>query len=90
MHWDDPKANRCLGVGGAYVNAGYMFIRFSKVKFMKEVEDHITSAQVCVICDITGHSRSLRCSQAHRDLGSMDYYKGGCILERRRYLEDRF
>ena len=72
------------------MNSGHMFIRFSEVEFMKEVEDHIMKAEVYVTCNVTGYSRRLRCRPARRDLEGKDYHKGGSILERTRYFDACF
>ena len=84
------QANHWAGAGGTYVNVGHMFIRFSEVRFMREVESHIGSGKVQVKCDATGSIRHLRCWRATRDIEGRDYHKDGCILLRARYFDDCF
>ena len=84
------QANHFAGIGGTYVNVGHMFMRFSEVRHMNAVEEFITNEEVVVTCDVTGSNRKLRCRAAERDLGGMDSYKRGCIMERARYFDDVF
>ena len=60
---DDPKADHYSGVGGTCASTGHRYIRFSDVKLMEGVKDHITNAKVCAICSIIGSSCRLRCRQ---------------------------
>ena len=72
------------------MNTGHMFIRFSDVESMEEVEDYITNVDVSVTCNVTGNKRRLRCRPAQYDLGGKDRYKKVNIMERARYFEDCF
>ena len=80
------------GEGGAYVNRGHVFMRFSERKYMGEVQIKIDTQDQFIECDVKRWVRHrIRCRVAERDIGSKDFFKeSASILERARYFQEVF
>ena len=72
------------------MNKGHMFVRFSQREYMDELKEFVDKKEPEVMCDVISVIRRLRCRNADWDIGSKDYYKKGCIMERARYFDDVF
>ena len=84
--------NHASDEGGAYVNRGHVFMRFSERKYMGEVQIKIDTQEQFIECDIRRWVRHrIRCRVAERDIGSKDFFnESASILERARYFQEVF